>query len=555
VTGAGQRPLATLGCLVVAGIVLAALALQPPRPRGADAPAAAFSAARAFPDIQAIAQRPHPSGSAEAAKVRAYLMGRMAALGLDPQMTAGPYPTLVGILPGADPGQPAVVLMAHADSVRRGPGAADDSAGVASALEIVRALKAAGPHRRDVMVVITDAEEAGLRGAEAFFASEPLAVRAGPILNLEARGDRGRVVMFETHREAGEMIRMLVEQGALHGASSLMPDLYRRLPNNTDLTVALRAGHEGLNYAFFAGQSAYHTAEDTPQNLQQGSVQHMGDQVLAAASVLADAPVLPPRAPDLVYSDIMGGPVLAYPPVIGWLILAASAGLGLLAARRGMRGGEVDARRIAQGAAVFALIGAALAVSLTAAGMEMMATTGSARAQFHHLLLAYPYVLGGGVVLSAGLSLLILAIAGRGWGRWRPLGGEALGLGALSVVWLLAALLQALAPFDAFLLSWPALAIALAAFAGRLPGPALLRRGLAVIVALGGLSQVAYWAGLMFALMGVGMPAILALFGAMAVALTAPWTSAAASARDRSGVVVGLGCCLVGVGLLIAAAN
>ncbi|MFX9054231.1 M20/M25/M40 family metallo-hydrolase, partial [Acinetobacter baumannii] len=78
---------------------------------------------------------------------------------------------IIGVLQGTDPSLPAIALMAHSDSVPGSPGAADDAAGVSAVLEVVRALKAAGPHRRDVVVIITDGEEAGLLGARAFFAS------------------------------------------------------------------------------------------------------------------------------------------------------------------------------------------------------------------------------------------------------------------------------------------------------------------------------------------------------------------------------------------------
>ena len=72
---------------------------------------------------------------------------------------------------------------------------------MAAALETVRALKASGPGKRDVMVLLTDGEEPGLYGAKAFFTSDPARTHVGVVINLEARGNRGRAVMFETHRQ------------------------------------------------------------------------------------------------------------------------------------------------------------------------------------------------------------------------------------------------------------------------------------------------------------------------------------------------------------------
>jgi len=149
------------GSLTLA-FLLSVWTTQVPKPRPADAPAAAFSAARAMTDIEQIARAPHPVGSAEHARVRAYLTARMTQSGLSPQEQIGPLSpgaiqrlkraggdpeaannqaiNLIGVLPGKDRSQPAVMLMAHYDTVVGSPGAADDSTGVGAVLEAVRLL-------------------------------------------------------------------------------------------------------------------------------------------------------------------------------------------------------------------------------------------------------------------------------------------------------------------------------------------------------------------------------------------------------------------------------
>ena len=151
------------GTLTLA-FLLAVWTTQVPKPRPADAPAAGFSAARAMTDIEQIARAPHPVGSAEHARVRAYLSARMTQLGLSPEEQSGPLSpgairrlkkeggdpdaannqaiNLIGVLPGKDRSQPAVMLMAHYDTVVGSPGAADDSTGVGAVLEAVRAVQA-----------------------------------------------------------------------------------------------------------------------------------------------------------------------------------------------------------------------------------------------------------------------------------------------------------------------------------------------------------------------------------------------------------------------------
>src|SRR5437899_5379122 len=178
------RLLALIGALFAAALIAWA-GERTPAPAPANAPATAFSANRAMADIAGMASIPHPVGSAANHAARDYLVGRMAALGLDPQVRPGAglelpkqapnrllggfVENIVGVLPGRDRSLPAVALMAHYDSVPGSTGASDDAAGVASALEVVRAIKARGVPARDVVVLITDGEEAGLLGADAFF--------------------------------------------------------------------------------------------------------------------------------------------------------------------------------------------------------------------------------------------------------------------------------------------------------------------------------------------------------------------------------------------------
>ncbi|MEZ0243568.1 MAG: peptidase M28, partial [Sphingomonas sp.] len=71
-------------------ILLAVFATTTPSPAPADAPAAAFSATRAMADVREIARAPHPTGSAENARVRDYLVKRLQSLGLTVTTSAAP---------------------------------------------------------------------------------------------------------------------------------------------------------------------------------------------------------------------------------------------------------------------------------------------------------------------------------------------------------------------------------------------------------------------------------------------------------------------------------
>jgi aminopeptidase YwaD len=93
---------------------------------------------------------------------------------------------LLGMIPGRVPGSGAVLLLAHwdhlGDCVPRDAvdhicnGAADNASGVAVMLELARRLRAGPPPGRDIYVLATSAEEAGLLGVRAFADNTPVAL-------------------------------------------------------------------------------------------------------------------------------------------------------------------------------------------------------------------------------------------------------------------------------------------------------------------------------------------------------------------------------------------
>lgn len=90
---------------------------------------------------------------------------------------------VLGLLPGQVRGSGAVLLMAHWDHLGEcAPdtpdpicnGAVDNASGIAVMLELARRLAATGPYDRDIYVLATSAEEAGLLGARAFAEAPPV---------------------------------------------------------------------------------------------------------------------------------------------------------------------------------------------------------------------------------------------------------------------------------------------------------------------------------------------------------------------------------------------
>ncbi|HYD27945.1 M20/M25/M40 family metallo-hydrolase [Brevundimonas sp.] len=426
-----------VGSLALA-LLIGVASLQVPEPAGVDAPATAFSAGRAMTDVRELARRPHPVGSADHARVGAYLLQRLDQLGLETSTQGGPLSAgsadylrrmggdpgaanfsatnLIGVLPGRNPALPAVALMVHYDTVPMSPGAADDSTGVAAVLESVRAIRARGPADRTLVVILTDAEEIGLDGARAFWGGHPLRDRIGAVINLEARGGGGRAMMFQTGSGNAETIALFARAGTRADggvtSNSLAVFVYERMPNDTDFSVSKDRGVPGLNLAFIGRPEQYHAPSSTPGALDRGAVQHIGSQTLENADALLRAGALPARGDDAVYADLFGRVILSHPPAAGWGLLAAAlALLGAAAWRASRRAGLTwaEAGRGAVDGVWFLTSGLILTQAV-----RTLAGPLSGRDAYYTLLARLPWMEAG-----AALAVLALGMALLG-GRGRP---------------------------------------------------------------------------------------------------------------------------------------
>jgi hypothetical protein len=333
----------------IAGLLIAAVLTTwrygPPPPLGEKARPVDFSAARAAEHVRAIAAAPHPRGSAENGRVRDYLVAQLQALGLQPEIqrslaaaTPRKAPAAVenvfAVMPGTERG-PAVALVAHYDSVPSGPGASDDGAAVGALLETARALLAQGPRRDDILLLFTDGEEVGLLGARAFVAENKRPI--GLVLNFDARGTSGSSIMFETSERNGRLIAEFAAVAPHKIATSLTNVVYRRMPNGTDFTVFRQAGLAGLNFAFIGGQSHYHRASDSIENLDLATLQHTGDYLLALTRHFAAMPLPLPTRADEVYFTWIPPLFFHYPLAAVWPLTLLLVIVAALVAWRGAR--------------------------------------------------------------------------------------------------------------------------------------------------------------------------------------------------------------------------
>ncbi|MFD1268341.1 M20/M25/M40 family metallo-hydrolase [Paenibacillus motobuensis] len=310
--------------ILIAAVLAGLLQIRSPRPAGTDAPPESFSSARAMEKVEMIAREPHPSGSSAHAQVRDYIIAELEHLGLHPEIQeanvapgvskrySGKLENIVVRIPGTNSSKP-LMLAAHYDSVATAPGAADDGSGVAAMLETARALQASSPLKNDLILLMTDGEEHGMLGAKAFVSEHPWAGDVGLVLNFEARGNKGPSFMFETSDQNGWIIREFTRAAPSPVAYSLIYNLYKLMPNDTDLTKFKEGGMPGLNFAFGVGLNAYHTELDTAANLDPSSLQHQGDYMLNLARHFGNQDLNQVQQQDRVYFNTIGWSMISYP--------------------------------------------------------------------------------------------------------------------------------------------------------------------------------------------------------------------------------------------------
>lgn len=318
--------LAIIALLMMFGVLRS---FETPAPVGADAADTQFSALRAGAILEDLLQEgvPHVAGSPANGIVGDRIVGYLESFGYEPLEQTGfhcnpmfgacsPVRNILAVKPG-EPGKAAVLLTAHYDSGWTGPGAADDGAGMASILEIARMASNLPPMENDVIFLFTDSEENGLIGAHLFAERHPLFPKVKTVINLEARGVTGPSALFETGEGNRSLIRLFSKTVERPVGNSLVYEIYKRMPNDTDYTVYRNRGVMGANFAFAQGVPVYHSVIDDPEHLSQGSLQHHGDNAWSMMKALGDRDLSPRRSKeDAGFIDVFGSRLIHYPESI-----------------------------------------------------------------------------------------------------------------------------------------------------------------------------------------------------------------------------------------------
>ncbi|KAG8380490.1 hypothetical protein BUALT_Bualt06G0020800 [Buddleja alternifolia] len=225
----------------------------------------------------------------------------------------------------SEAGENAILVSSHIDTVFAGEGAGDCSSCVAVMLELARGVSQwAHGFKNAVIFLFNTGEEEGLNGAHSFITQHPWSDTIRMAIDLEAMGIGGKSGIFQAgpHPWAIENFAMVAKYPS---AQIVAQDIFSSgaIKSATDFQVYKELGGlSGLDFAFADNTAVYHTKNDKLQLLKPGSLQHLGENMLAFLLHAAASSSLPKdKAMELdveatndqaIYFDILGTYMITY---------------------------------------------------------------------------------------------------------------------------------------------------------------------------------------------------------------------------------------------------
>lgn len=320
-----------------------------------------FSKEKALANLKIISQKPHFVGAPAHKEVQDYVVDQLKQLGLEVEVqqqlginkkwhSATQTQNIIARIKGSTNNK-SLLLLTHYDSNPHSSlGASDAGSGVVTILEGLRVyLQTHQKSRNDIVILISDAEEIGLNGADAFVNHHPWAKNIGLVLNFEARGSGGpSYMLLETNGGNSKLIKEFVKANPAYPvANSLMYSIYKMLPNDTDLTVFREDGNiNGFNFAFIDDHFDYHTVQDSYERLDHNTFMHQASYLLPLLNYFANANLSQlDSKDDLVYLTVPIVKMISYPfswvtplTIIAFVLFILLCILGLMRGRLTLKG-------------------------------------------------------------------------------------------------------------------------------------------------------------------------------------------------------------------------
>ncbi|XP_027363918.1 endoplasmic reticulum metallopeptidase 1 [Abrus precatorius] len=177
-----------------------------------------------------------------------------------------------------------ILVSSHIDTVFSTAGAGDCSSCIGVMLELARGISQwAHGLKKSVIFLFNTGEEEGLNGAHGFITQHPWRKTVRMAIDLEAMGIGGMSSIFQAgpHPWAIENFALVAKYPS---GQVIAQDLFSSgaIKSATDFQVYKEvAGLSGLDFAFVDNTAVYHTKNDKLELLKTGSLQHLGENMLA----------------------------------------------------------------------------------------------------------------------------------------------------------------------------------------------------------------------------------------------------------------------------------
>ncbi|CAF1101410.1 unnamed protein product [Rotaria magnacalcarata] len=239
--------------------------------------------------------------------------------------------------PSSQPDTPCLMLVAHYDSVEFSPGGSDDGSGVVTLLEVLLNLINDPSIIFDqvhLIVLFTSAEELSLGGAEAFISNHTWKASVRRFINIDSTGSSGKAILFRV--KPSQVVVDYARVPRPH-ANVIGNEILDLLGRDTDYSeFATRGLLPGYDFAFYLDGYSYHTLLDRPSTVEEGALQHLGENTLALSREILLGRVNLQQSyntvedDNLVYFDLLGRYLTTYKMSTSTIVQAILIGLVVL---------------------------------------------------------------------------------------------------------------------------------------------------------------------------------------------------------------------------------
>ncbi|XP_028773606.1 endoplasmic reticulum metallopeptidase 1 [Neltuma alba] len=218
-----------------------------------------------------------------------------------------------------------ILVSSHIDTVFSTEGAGDCSSCIAVMMELARGISQwAHGLKKAIIFLFNTGEEEGLSGAHSFITQHPWSKTVHMAIDLEAMGIGGKSGIFQAgpHPWAIERFASVAKYPS---GQTIAQDLFSSgaIKSATDFQVYKEvAGLSGLDFAYVDNTAVYHTKNDKLALLKKGSLQHLGENMLAFLLHIAASPQFPRSNTteaeeeisqnNAIYFDILGTYMVVY---------------------------------------------------------------------------------------------------------------------------------------------------------------------------------------------------------------------------------------------------